>query len=369
MRKVWLYQRRNRPGVYVMWYGNDGRQRSKRLPNLQVAKVWRTRLEQQLNDDMYVEAVMLPWQELCQQFLADRQDVRGATPGTLKNYLCLLNTFARTCGKPHSTRINHAVMAQYVAARRKAGTAPGTVNKDLQNLHALITWGIRQHYMGKPAQDIEWHHLRQKVAKSEIASLGIHEFAHLLATAERLYGVHWRIRLLLAIGTGLRVQDVERLRIEDIDWDRQTIETVNTKAQKRMRNRPLHPTILEQVQPYVGNRRTGRILQDQHSYHKWDRIRTVAGMPNVKFHQLRKSFASFLADAGFSPAVVQELLEHSSAELTKRIYMSGARQHRSAAQAIPIDEILRAAKGQPPQETDAASPKRPPDDSGSPGSP
>jgi len=363
MRKVWLYQRKNRPGVYVMWYGDDGRQKSKRCPNKQVAEVYKSRLQEQLNSEFYAEAVMLPWDELREAFLDNRRYVADVTAGTIISYTAVLNNFERYCGKPYSTKINHRMLEEYIAARRRAGTSTNTIAKDLRTLRTFIRWGIAKKHMGQPAKEIQWKLLRQRGEASERPALELEQFAQLLAAAENLYGIHWRIRLLLAIGTGLRLRDVERLRVEDINWERETIATANTKAHKKRLRRPLHPTIVKQLRDYIGPRSQGRILLDTFHHTKWERIRNSARMSDVTYHQLRKSFATFLADAGFSIAVVQELLEHSTPELTKSVYMDASRQHRRAAQSIPIDEALKAAKALQQHTSDAANRECPPDDS------
>jgi integrase len=50
----------------------------------------------------------------------------------------------------------------------------------------------------------------------------------------------------------------------------------------------------------------------------WDRIRTKAGLPNLRIHDLRHTFASQLANAGTSLYVIQQLLGHSSPTVTER---------------------------------------------------
>jgi integrase len=50
----------------------------------------------------------------------------------------------------------------------------------------------------------------------------------------------------------------------------------------------------------------------------WDRIRTRAALPDVRLHDLRHSFASFLVNRGVSLYVVQGLLGHLHARTTQR---------------------------------------------------
>jgi site-specific recombinase XerD len=50
----------------------------------------------------------------------------------------------------------------------------------------------------------------------------------------------------------------------------------------------------------------------------WDRIRARAGLEDVRLHDLRHSFASFLVNRGVSLYVVQGLLGHLHARTTQR---------------------------------------------------
>jgi integrase len=53
-------------------------------------------------------------------------------------------------------------------------------------------------------------------------------------------------------------------------------------------------------------------------YYSWHTARRDAGLADVRLHDLRHSFASFLVNAGCSLYEVQKLLGHSSAKMTQR---------------------------------------------------
>ena len=53
-------------------------------------------------------------------------------------------------------------------------------------------------------------------------------------------------------------------------------------------------------------------------YFPWHRIRTRARLPDLRLHDLRHSFASFLVNKGISLYVVQGLLGHAHARYTQR---------------------------------------------------
>ena len=80
--------------------------------------------------------------------------------------------------------------------------------------------------------------------------------------------------------------------------------------------------LLRSVQPVTGNPYifpsavTGRPSASLHF--PWDRIRRRAELPDVRLHDLRHSFASFLVNAGIPLYTVQKLLGHSAVRYTER---------------------------------------------------
>ena len=64
----------------------------------------------------------------------------------------------------------------------------------------------------------------------------------------------------------------------------------------------------------------GPLCADRFTSKKWNRVGERANMPKLKFHDLRKTFASLLVQRGVSTAVTQRLLEHSTPQFTNEIY-------------------------------------------------
>jgi integrase len=60
----------------------------------------------------------------------------------------------------------------------------------------------------------------------------------------------------------------------------------------------------------------------------------------LKFHDLRKTFGSMLAQNGISTAVTQKLLEHSSSRLTNKVYTNVDPVLRQAIDRLPISDWL-----------------------------
>jgi integrase len=76
----------------------------------------------------------------------------------------------------------------------------------------------------------------------------------------------------------------------------------------------------------------------------WTRIRNKAGIPDVRLHDLRHSYASFLANSGCNEFQIQQALGHASTVTTRRyVHMSQeAMQQAAGAAADRINAALKA---------------------------
>jgi integrase len=80
-------------------------------------------------------------------------------------------------------------------------------------------------------------------------------------------------------------------------------------------------------------------------YYPWDRVRKRAGLGDLRLHDLRHSYASNLVNGGVSLYVVQQLLGHSSPQMTQR-YAHLERDTLTQASEIAAQAVLRAIGSQ-----------------------
>lgn len=135
-----------------------------------------------------------------------------------------------------------------------------------------------------------------------------------------------RVLLLLAYSAGLRVSEVVRLRLEDIESERGMIRVRGGKGGKD-RYSTLSPIVLEALRDYwrmfrpkvwiFPGQRPDRHLTPRSAQKVIDRARVRAGVPaGVSMHTLRHSFATHLLEDGTDLRYVQELLGHRRPETT-----------------------------------------------------
>lgn len=130
--------------------------------------------------------------------------------------------------------------------------------------------------------------------------------------------------IMLLLLTGARRNEITFAKWDYIDWKNQTLLVPKSKS-GRPRVIALNRSALALLtslprrddSPYIfPSPVNGRPCASL--YFPWDRIRKRAGLADVRLHDLRHSFASFLVNRGVSLYVVQGLLGHLHARTTQR---------------------------------------------------
>ena len=151
------------------------------------------------------------------------------------------------------------------------------------------------------------------------------------------------MRILLALGTGLRRGEIESWRVSDLDFENCSVTTRSTKTRKSLGSRPLPVSIMADLKKYISNLppRQVKIFKRCFNKNRWDKVRQKVGLTDFKFHDLRKTFGSVLAQNGVSTVVIQKLLKHSSPDLTNRVYTNVDPVLRDAIDTMPAGDWLR----------------------------
>lgn len=144
----------------------------------------------------------------------------------------------------------------------------------------------------------------------------------------------------MLILTGARKREVLDAKWEDIDWDRSLWTVPTTKAGKarvvplsESADTLLHTLRKRKRSPYIfANPNTLKPYKS--FYYSWHTARLNAGLGDVRVHDLRHSFASFLVNAGRSLYEVQTLLGHTQIKTTQRYAHLSSDSLRSASNEI-----------------------------------
>lgn len=332
MRKPWVYKRRHIEGWWCGWYEGSKR-KAKALPTKALAEHFRHIKYTQLNADVFPSIVNLDWQQMIDEYRRFKQ-VEGLQEASTYEAMLTLGHFQRLAAPTSSRAITQSTLDQFILSRRQE-VEKNTLNKDIRNLSAFLNWAGKNRF-APAGLEIK----KVKVAQKPVLAMSPQQVRDLLTAALRYPTL--RLRVLVAVATGLRRGDIEAIRIGDIHFDRNTIATRNRKAGKAMAERPVPEEITMELSNYVATLPQGRekLFPDRFSPKKWERIRRAVKLPELRFHDLRKTFASLLAQRGVSTAVTQRLLEHSSPQLTNDVYTNVDPVLRQAINLLPVGEWL-----------------------------
>ena len=332
MKKPWIYKRKGIKGWWCGWY-EGGKRKAKALPTKALAEHFRNIKYSQLNSDVFTSVVDFAWCQMIEEYRQCKQ-VEGLVDASIYEVLLTLRHFKRIVSLDSSREITQQNLDTFVL-KRSEEVGKNTLNKDITNLHAFLNWAVKNRFV---ASGLEVK--KVKVPQKPVTALSTQQVQNLIKLMSKYTTL--RLRVLLAVTTGLRRGDIEAIRIGDIHFDRNTITTLNRKAKKAMAERPVPEQITTELSNYVATLPDGQelLFADRFSPKRWERIRCKIGLPDLKFHDLRKTFASLLAQRGVSTAVTQRLLEHSTAQLTNQVYTNVDPVLRQAISLLPVSEWL-----------------------------
>jgi len=332
MKKPWVYKRKNIKGWWVGWY-EGGKRKSKELPSKAMAEHFRHIKYTQLNSDVFTSVVDFDWRQMIEEYRQCKQ-VEGLVDASIYEVLLTLRHFKRIVGPNSSKEITQQNLDTFVL-KRSEEVGKNTLNKDIRNIATFLNWAVKNRYV---ASGLEVK--KVKVPQKPVTALFPQQVRDLIKLVSKYPTL--RLRVLLAVTTGLRRGDIEAIRIGDIHFDRNTITTLNRKVKKAMAERSIPEQITTELSNYVATLPNGQelLFADRFSAKRWEKIRCKAKLPDLKFHDLRKTFASLLAQGGASTAVTQRLLEHSTPQLINQVYTNVDPVLRQAINLLPVAEWL-----------------------------
>lgn len=144
------------------------------------------------------------------------------------------------------------------------------------------------------------------------------------------------LALLLGLFLGLRVSEICKLKIEDLDLDKATCFVHQGKGD-RDRIVPIPARIVEPLRAWIAGRTEGVLLglTIRTAQVAIEQLGRKANLPRrLKPHTLRHTFATRLLEKGASIREVQELLGHASVATTEIYTHTAPDRLRSAVERL-----------------------------------
>jgi site-specific recombinase XerD len=248
----------------------------------------------------------------------------------------ILKMFAELFGETPLAQITSWQIEKWKAERRKE-VKPGTVNRQLTVIKHMfrmaVEWGLTT---SNPASPVK----RFPVNDQRTRFLAVEEVPTFLKACEQQLTSPWLFPLvILAIHTGMRQGELRRLRPEDIDLERGVVTVLQTKT-LRIKTIALNEPAKEAMQWFLEHRygefllmwpwgeRIGRTT----IYDTFKRACTDADVTDLRFNDLRHTFASHLVMEGTDLVTVKELMGHTNINMTVR-YSHLVQEHKAQAVA------------------------------------
>ncbi len=236
----------------------------------------------------------------------------------------------------------------FYTKKLKEGLSPTTVNLLHALLHKALDDAVRLGAVTRNASDAATAPSR---AHYEIQPLSMEQAQQFLAAAR---GHSMEALFVLAITTGMRRGEILAIKWQDVQFERNMLQVrriftrqpgnryieAKPKTEKSRRSILLAPMVVALLKQHRTRQMEARLKAGS----QWqerdlvfctslgtplnpnkvvDRFKTLlkrAGLPEIRFHDLRHSAATILLSMEIHPKVVQELLGHNQISMTMDIY-------------------------------------------------
>lgn len=209
--------------------------------------------------------------------------------------------------------------------------SPATLNRYRQSFAAVCTWAIRQRITPKgwvsPCRGLA----PRTEPRGRVRFLDDDERARLLAAARASSWPRLYVLVLLALTTGARRGELMSLTWADVDLER-ALARVHLTKNGEPRVLPLLPAVIDQLDVFrtIDSRRfegfrkrlvfhSDRRPEQAFTFQPvWDKAIEDANLTNFRFHDLRHSCASYLAQNGASLLEIADVLGHRTLKMVQR---------------------------------------------------
>ncbi len=268
--------------------------------------------------------------------MIEEMELRNFSPRTEQSYVSAMVGLAKYYRQSPDQLTQEQIRA-YLLHLKERGLSPSSRNVAISGLkffyHQILGWNEQRLFL--PPRKRSWR-LPEVLSPKEVERL-------LLAAVK----LRDRCLLMTAYATGLRVSELVRLKVSDIDSARMMIRVEQGKGRKD-RYTILSARLLSELRTYWKEHRSptwlfpnrkGGPLSIDYAQRIYNLAKQKAQIHKGKgIHTVRHCFATHLLEAGVDLVTIKTLLGHNSLQSTQR-YLQ-IRQQRLISTDSPLD-LLR----------------------------
>lgn len=299
---------------------------SKCFPQRRDAQDWARELEDRLREQkkrggVRRDVAVLSVGDVIIEFLKDPETLALRTFDDLHRLLCW---WTLRYGGHRALELNVVILRE---AREKLhhGRGPATVNRYLSAMRSCWNWARSA---GLVPRDHLWpERLMLTEPKGRTRFLADDELSILLSGA-REHSPLMHAAIILSIATGVRQGELLRLDWADVDTARQTLRIRITKNDEPRTVYLPSPAVealkglrsgkVRALSGAIFSLEDGTRLKKSTLEARWKLVRAKAGLEDFRWHDLRHSCASFLAQQGATLMQIGAQLGHRSPSVTQR---------------------------------------------------
>jgi len=331
-----------RRGRYVLdFYDTYGKRRWITMPKGTTKKKAPEKLrevEDQLKRGIYLPDKKIPnFKEVAEDWIEYKKpNVRAST---LKMYKGHLKHHFSDVDAMKVNRIATLTVEKFITCRQERGMNLTTLRKLIVTFNQIMNYAVRHRYIyTNPVRDAERPRDQGKAQKHHIRILNP---SNISAFLESEKDPKYKTLFMLAVMSGARQGELFGLKWTDIDWfnnqihiqrtfnegawykpkskasDRKIDLGVSMMSQLKLWKIACPPTDLKLIFPnQAGNPINHGNMRKRHFYPAM----RAAGIANIRFHDLRHTYASLLIEQGENIKYIQSQLGHASPVVTLNVY-------------------------------------------------
>jgi integrase len=265
---------------------------------------------------------------------AKKGEVKASTLDDYKRVI--KNHLVPFFGKKHLSQITPSVVQGFILSLEGAGMSAAMRAKVLRYLKVLMRHAVRMELVGRdPCQAVT----APRVEAKEQRFLSAEEAERLITAAEG----YMKPLLAVACYAGLRQGEILALTWEDVNLKSSTVRVRRTyhythgftspKTAASRRTVPIIPTLKAMLEDHylscgrptteslVFRNEAGKPIDRRNLVNRGlDRALKRAGIPPLRFHDLRHTFAALSIEAAVDPKTLQAMMGHASIKVSLDIY-------------------------------------------------
>ena len=297
-------------------------QRSLQTTDRKLAKAIEAKIRTEIVEGSYFEKLVgckKTFKQLMVKFIEEHAPKVSGNMQT--SYTTSLKHLIPFFGETNLLSISPKMISRYKVLRNNEGAASASINRELSMMSKAFNIAVR-----------EWEWIKENPVLSVAKDKENNDRDRWLSKDEETTildkSPEWlRDLIVLSLNTGLRQEELLSLEWSRVSLVRKTMLITKTKNDKP-KTLPLNKIALDVINrrskvksiknDYVFFNRNGKKINAHNLRSAFNNVKRKAGIEDFRWHDLRHSFATRLAQAGVDIYKISKLLGHKDIKMTQR---------------------------------------------------